>query len=263
MNLKRALGQTRQYYGVNKIGLLYFMKVYALVTARSGSKGVIDKNIKVIANHSLLEWSIKACLKSKQISNVYLSTDSTKYAEIGKESGALVPFLRPPELANDTAIDLDVIKHFLSQIPEVPDALVHIRPTTPLRDPVVLDKAIETFFSKKHELTSLRSVHEMSESAYKSFEINNLGFLKTIGSVESAEDANLPRQAFPKTYVANGYVDVLDPNYILKENKLHGDKILAFQTPVVTEVDSIEDLEYLEWQITKHPQLLKTVFGDQ
>jgi hypothetical protein len=56
---------------------------------------------------------------------------------------------------------------------------------------------------------------------------------------------------------------VLDPDYILKENKLHGDKILAFQTPVVTEVDSIEDLEYLEWQITKLPQLLKTVFGDQ
>jgi N-acylneuraminate cytidylyltransferase len=239
------------------------MKVFALVTARSGSKGVIDKNIKVIANHSLLEWSIKASLKSKQISNVYLSTDSTKYAEIGKEAGALVPFLRPTELANDTAVDLDVIKHFLAQISEIPDALVHIRPTTPLRDPLVLDKAIETFFSKKHELTSLRSVHEMSESAYKSFEISNQGFLATVGSVESGEKANLPRQAFPKTYVANGYVDVLDPNYILKENKLHGDKILAFQTPVVTEVDSIEDLEYLEWQVTKQPNLLKTVFGDK
>ena len=58
-------------------------------------------------------------------------------------------------------------------------------------------------------------------------------------------------------------MDVLDPNYILSENKLHGYKILAFQTPVVTEVDAIEDLEYLEWQITKQPQLLKTVFGDQ
>jgi CMP-N-acetylneuraminic acid synthetase len=156
-----------------------------------------------------------------------------------------------------------VIKHFLSVIDEKPDALVHIRPTTPLRDPSILDKAIELFFSKKDELTSLRSVHEMSESAYKSFEINGQGFLSTIGSVESGEKANLPRQAFPKTYVANGYVDALDPNYILRENKLHGDKILAFQTPVVTEVDSFEDLEYLEWQVTKQPHLLKTVFGDK
>ena len=239
------------------------MKVFALVTARSGSKGVPDKNIKNISGHSLLDWSIKSSLKAKSISQVYLSTDSDDYANIGKDSGALVPFLRPKELASDTANDLDVIKHFLSVIDEKPDALVHIRPTTPLREPSILDKAIELFFSKKNELTSLRSVHEMSESAYKSFEVDDKGFLSTIGSIESGDKANLPRQAFPKTYAANGYVDVLDPNYILRENKLHGDKILAFQTPVVTEVDSIEDLEYLEWQITKHPLLLKTVFGDQ
>ena len=239
------------------------MKVIALVTARSGSKGVPDKNIKNIGGYSLLDWSIKSSLKAKSISNVYLSTDSEIYASIGKECGALVPFLRPKELASDTATDLDVIKHFLSVIDEKPDALVHIRPTTPLRDPLILNEAIEMFFSKKVELTSLRSVHEMSESAYKSFEVNDKGFLSTIGSIESGDKANLPRQTFPKTYVANGYVDVLDPIYILKEDKLHGDKILAFQTPVVTEVDSIEDLEYLEWQITKHPQLLKTVFGDK
>jgi N-acylneuraminate cytidylyltransferase len=238
------------------------LKIFALVTARSGSKGVREKNIKNLGGYSLLEWSIKSCLKAQSISQVYLSTDSDDYASLGKKSGALVPFLRPRELASDTANDLDVVKHFLSVIDEKPDALVHIRPTTPLRDPSILDKAIALFFSKKGELTSLRSVHEMSESAYKSFEVNDKGFLSTIGSIESGDKANLPRQAFPKTYVANGYVDVLDPNYILKENKLHGDKILAFQTPVVTEVDSIEDLEYLEWQITKQPQLLKTLFGD-
>jgi N-acylneuraminate cytidylyltransferase len=239
------------------------LKIFALVTARSGSKGVREKNIKNLGGHALLDWSIKSCLKAQSISQVYLSTDSEDYANIGKECGAVVPFLRPKELASDTANDLDVIKHFLSVIDEKPEALVHIRPTTPLRDPSILNKAIEKFFSKKNELTSLRSVHEMSESAYKSFEVDEKGFLSTIGSIESGDKANLPRQAFPKTYVANGYVDVLDPNYILKENKLHGDKILAFQTPVVTEVDSIEDLEYLEWQITKLPQILKTVFGDQ
>jgi CMP-N,N'-diacetyllegionaminic acid synthase len=239
------------------------VKIFALVTARSGSKGVPDKNIKNIGGHSLLDWSIKSSLKTQSISSVYLSTDSEEYANIGKESGALVPFLRPKELASDTASDLEVIKHFLSEIDEKPDALVHIRPTTPLRDPSILDKAIEMFFSTKDELTPLRSVHEMSESAYKSFEVNDKGFLCTIGSIENGDKANLPRQAFPKTYVANGYVDVLDPNYILKETKLHGDKILAFQTPAVTEVDSFEDLEYLEWQITKHPHLLKTVFGDK
>ena len=118
------------------------MKVFALVTARSGSKGVPDKNIKHIGGHSLLDWSIKSSLKSQSITQVYLSTDSEDYTNIGKECGALVPFLRPKELASDTANDLDVIKHFLSVIDEKPDALVHIRPTTPLRDPSILDKAI-------------------------------------------------------------------------------------------------------------------------
>jgi CMP-N,N'-diacetyllegionaminic acid synthase len=239
------------------------VKVFALVTARSGSKGIPDKNIKKIGGHSLLDWSIKSSLMAQSISQVYLSTDSEDYSNIGKECGALVPLLRPKELASDTANDLDVIKHFLSVIDEKPDALVHIRPTTPLRDPSILDKAIYLFFNKKQEITSLRSVHEMSESAYKAFEVNDKGFLSTIGSIESGDKANLPRQAFPKTYVANGYVDVLDPNYILRESKIHGDKILAFQTPVMTEVDSIEDLEYLEWQITQQPHLIKTVFGDQ
>ena len=239
------------------------MLIAALVTARSGSKGVPDKNIKQIGGHTLLEWSIKSSLKTESISQVYLSTDSEEYANIGKECGAIVPFLRPKELASDTANDLDVIRHFLSVIDIKLDALIHIRPTTPLRDPLILDKAIEVFFNQKGELTSLRSVQEMSESAYKSFEINDKGFLATIGSIESVEKANLPRQSFPKTYVANGYIDVLDPNYILRENKFHGDKILAFQTPGVTEVDSIEDLEYLQWQVTKQPQLLRTVFGDQ
>ncbi len=238
------------------------MKVFALVTARSGSKGVPDKNIKHIGGHSLLDWSIKSSLKTQSISQVYLSTDSEKYASIGKECGALVPFLRPKELATDTANDLDVIKHFLGSIDEKPDALVHIRPTTPFRNPKIVNDAIKIFFRKKSELTSLRSVHEMSESAYKSFEVNNQGILSTISSIKNGDEANLPRQVFPKTYVANGYVDVLDPNYILKEDMLHGNKILAFQTPVVTEIDSIEDLEYLEWQIIKQPQLLKTVFGD-
>jgi CMP-N,N'-diacetyllegionaminic acid synthase len=261
-NLGWRLAHLGNIMKLTRLVLINKMKIYGLVTARSGSKGVPDKNIKNVGNHSLLEWSIKSTLKTQSVSQVYLSTDSEVYANIGKECGALIPFLRPKELASDTTNDLDVIKHFLSAINEKPDALVHIRPTTPLRDPSIIDKAIEMFFSKKDELTSLRSVHEMSESAYKSFEVNVKGFLSTIGTVESGDKANLPRQAFPKTYVANGYVDVLDPSYILRENKLHGDSILAFQTPVVTEVDSIEDLEYLEWQITKEPHLLKTVFGD-
>jgi N-acylneuraminate cytidylyltransferase len=238
------------------------MDVFALVTARSGSKGVPDKNLKQIGNHSLLEWSIKSALKSSQVTKVFLSTDSAEYAKLGESCGAVVPFLRPAELASDTAVDLDVFKHFLTEIKELPQAIVHIRPTTPLRNPEIINDAVIKFIELKNEITSLRSVHEMSESAYKTFEVSDQGLLKPIASVADGEKANLPRQAFPKTYQANGYVDVLNPEFILKEHKLHGDKIFAFETPVVTEVDSLSDLEYLNWEVQQNKELVKLVFGD-
>jgi len=238
------------------------MDVFALVTARSGSKGVPDKNLRQIGNHSLLEWSIKSALKSSEVTKVFLSTDSPEYAKLGESFGAIVPFLRPEELASDTAVDLDVIKHFLTEIKESPDAIVHIRPTTPLRNPQVINYAVIKFMKLKNEITSLRSVHEMSESAYKTFEVSDQGLLKPIASVADGDKANLPRQAFPKTYQANGYVDILNPEFILKEHKLHGDKIFAFKTPVVTEVDSLTDLEYLNWEVQQNSELVKLVFGD-
>jgi N-acylneuraminate cytidylyltransferase len=239
------------------------MDVFALVTARSGSKGIPDKNLKQIGNHSLLEWSIKSALKSSQITKVFLSTDSAEYAKLGESFGAIVPFLRPAELASDTAVDLDVINHFLTKIKELPDAVVHIRPTTPLRKPQIISDAVLNFMKLKNEITALRSVHEMSESAYKTFEVSEQGFLKPLTSVADGDKANLPRQAFPKTYQANGYVDVLNPQFILKEHKLHGNKIFAFKTPVVTEVDSFTDLEYLDWEVQQNNELVKLVFGDK
>jgi N-acylneuraminate cytidylyltransferase len=238
------------------------MDVFALVTARSGSKGIPNKNLKQIGNHSLLEWSIKSALKSSQVTKVFLSTDSADYAKLGESFGAIVPFLRPAELASDTAVDLDVFKHFLTKIKELPKAIVHIRPTTPLRNPQIISDAVIKFMELKNEITSLRSVHEMSESAYKTFEVSDQGLLKSIASVADGDKANLPRQAFPKTYQANGYVDVLNPEFILKEHKLHGDKIFAFKTPVVTEVDTLSDLEYLNWEVQQNKELVKLVFGD-
>jgi CMP-N-acetylneuraminic acid synthetase len=238
------------------------MDVFALVTARSGSKGVPDKNLRQIGNHSLLEWSIKSALKSSEVTKVFFSTDSPEYAKLGESFGAIVPFLRPTELASDTAVDLDVIKHILTEIKESSDAIVHIRPTTPLRNPQVISDAVIKFMDLKNEITSLRSVHEMSESAYKTFEVSDLGLLKPIASIADGDKANLPRQAFPKTYQANGYVDVLNPEFILKVHKLHGDKIFAFKTPVVTEVDTLTDLEYLNWEVQQNQELVKLVFGD-
>lgn len=224
------------------------MRILAVIPARSGSKAVKDKNIQELGGHPLLAWSVQASLSSSLIDEVVVSTDSKDYAEISKAYGATVPFLRPAEISQDFSTDLETFQHllhFLKDSSSLPDLLIHIRPTTPLRDPLVIDNAIRMFLDND-TATSLRSVHEMSESAYKCFEINDSGTLATVFTNSTAlDDANMARQSFPKTYVANGYVDILRPEFVLRNQLLHGSECLPFVTNPVIEVDVQDDLDTL------------------
>jgi N-acylneuraminate cytidylyltransferase len=230
-------------------------KIISIIPARGGSKGVPGKNIKLLNEIPLIGFSIKTSLESKHITRTIVSTDSVEIANIAKELGAEVPFLRPKVIAGDKSTDLEFFLHtidwFLENEGEAPDYFVHLRPTTPLRDFQVVDKAIASFL-KNSSATALRSVHEMSETAYKSFEIEE-GKLKTIGTGSfDLDPANEARQGFPSTYYANGYVDIIKSKFIIDNQKIHGDKVMAFVTEPVTEVDTPEDFELLEYQCQKY-----------
>ena len=239
------------------------VKVVALIPARSGSKGVPKKNVRSLGGHSLLAWSIAACLKSKTIDRVIVSTDSVEYAEMARLLGAEAPFLRPAEISGDNSTDYDFIVHaldwFVLQGGE-PEYLIHIRPTTPLRDPQIVDAGVRKFIEATKG-TSLRSVHEMSESAYKTFEIASDGQLKRLGSKDTALDsANNARQQFPSTFQANGYVDVLSSDFVRKTGLIHGDHVIPFVTPAVVEVDTEDDFAHLEFQLARSPQITQKLF---
>ena len=236
--------------------------IVAIIPARSGSKGVKDKNIKHLYGHSLLEWSINAAMRSKLIDRVFVSTDSEEYARLAVEYGAEVPFLRPKKISGDAASDLDFVIHAIEEFNKMnlcPEYLVHIRPTTPIRDPVIIDDAISLFQNNK-EFNSLRSVHKMPESSYKTLEINNgnLTPLSLFGDMRI--DSNAPRQSFPDTYIANGYVDILSKSFIIKNQKIHGEKILPFITNPAYELDSIEDFDYLEYIASTSQDIIKKLF---
>lgn len=237
-------------------------EVVAIIPARSGSKGVKDKNIKDLHGHSLLEWSINAAKRSQLIDRVFISTDSPEYARIGEKYGAEAPFLRPDYISGDTSSDLDFIIHAIEEFNKMdfyPEYLVHIRPTTPIRDPQVIDTAISIFQNDNH-FNSLRSVHKMPESSYKTLEINN-GSLTPLFLFGDAEiDSNAPRQSFPDTYVANGYVDVLSTSFIIENQEIHGKKIMPFITDPAYEVDSIEDFDYLEYIASTSQDIIKKLF---
>ena len=238
--------------------------VVAIIPARSSSKGVPDKNIKLLAGKPLLAYSIAAARLSRKIDRVIVSTDSEHYANIAREYGAETPFIRPAELSADSSGDYEWIKHALDWIEDndgyQPEYLVHLRPTTPLREVSYIDGAIERI-KKDNDATALRSMHEMSETAYKTLEIEG-GYLKCICSGSFDIDAaNLPRQTYEKTYVANGYVDIIRSSFVIENEKVLGNRVIAYITPGITDIDTLEDFEYLEYQIAKYPELVSRLFG--
>lgn len=238
-------------------------KILAIVPARAGSKGVRNKNIRLLGGHPLLGWTIAASKRSKLIERVIISTDSQDYAELARQYGAEAPFLRPDSISGDRASDYEFIIHALdwyADIGDEPEYIVHLRPTTPFREPGLIDIAIDAFITSG-TATALRSVHEMSESAYKTFEIATTGQLKRVGDDSTSLDiANNARQLFPKTYMANGYVDVLSTKFIRRSGLLHGDYVLPFVTPVVTEVDTEDDFASLEYQLMQSPEIIHNIF---
>lgn len=239
-------------------------KIVAVIPARSGSKGLINKNIKLLNGHPLLAWSVAICKKAKLIDYVLVSTDSKKYAKIAKKYKAQVPFLRPENISRDFSTDYEFIDHALNKLSQLkinPEIIVHIRPTTPLRDPKQIDKAIKCFIRNKNRATALRSVHEMSETAYKAFEISKKELLKPIlKKIKFLDKVNEPRQKFKKTYVANGIIDIYSVSFIKKKKMLLGSKVIPFITSPTTEVDNINDFKYLEYQVIKNPKISKVIF---
>jgi N-acylneuraminate cytidylyltransferase len=238
--------------------------IYALIGARGGSKGVPGKNIKRLANKPLLAYSVQACKRSRLIERTVLSTDSEEIAAVGREFGAEAPFFRPAEISGDASVDYEWIDHALGWFKKsegrLPHFLVHIRPTTPLRDPEIVDEAIKLML-RSPSATALRSVHQMSESAYKMFEIEG-GLCKRVGSDSLELDAaNVSRQAMPKTYVPNGYVDVLRTSFIREQKKIHGNRVIPFLTPRVDEVDTQEDFDLLEYTLSKRQDIFDKLFA--
>ncbi len=223
----------------------------ALILARLGSKGVKNKNIRLLNNKPLILYPIESAHKTKYIDEIYVSTDSVEIANIVENAGAKV-IKRPQELAIDTSLDVDAFKHAVAQfdLKTRMEPLIHLRTTTPLIEAEILDKAIEYFWENEKKCTSLRSVQEISETVYKCFELNGKylsGLFPNCVEKFGEEYYNLPRQKLPKTFSANGYIDVVFPKIFMNEDTFHGNRILAFETENIIEIDTEKQFLYLEY----------------
>jgi len=245
--------------------------IYAIIPARGGSKSIPKKNIVDIGGYPLIAYSIIAAKLSKSVDRIIVSTDSEEIAEVARKYGAEVPFLRPAEFSTDTSVDREFVIHALEWFEEnegkIPDYLVHLRPTSPLRDPKKIKEAVDLIVENP-EATSLRSAHELSVPPQKCFQLNGKYFRGLFPEDKRPEYHGLPRQAFLPTYKPDGYVDVLKSEFIVShENMTHGDKILAFFTPDTGDIDNYSDLSYIKrviqeqkWEVHEY---LKKKFSAQ
>lgn len=215
--------------------------------ARGGSKSIPRKNLIKLHGFPLLAWSIAACKLSKKINRTILSTDDKNIANVGKKYGAEVLFLRPKKFATDSSTDYHAINHCFEWFRKNEkiniNYIVQIRPTTPYRKPEMIDKAI-SIIEKNKNLTGLRSVYEMSETAWKTFHLNKKSLLQPIVKYytrsKKKEIFNLPRQKLPLTFFGQGYVDIINTKN-LKNKETYGNKCFGFLSPDIGEIDNYSD----------------------
>jgi len=223
--------------------------VYAIIPARSGSKGIKHKNIRLLNKYPLISYTIAAAKLSSTIERIFVSTDSAEYAEIAIKYGAEIPILRPENISQDNSRDIEFMIHIIDWLCEnegvLPEYFVHLRPTNPLRNPDIIDQAVIAM-KRDIEASSLRSAKASNTAPYKWFLRNEAGYFKPLISGLSLDDANDPRQEFPVVFIPDGYVDVLRTEYIINNNKLHGDKMIAFESPDGIDIDLEEDMQEIE-----------------
>jgi CMP-N,N'-diacetyllegionaminic acid synthase len=144
--------------------------VYAIVPARSGSRGVPDKNIRKILGRELISYSIEFARQLKSIDKILLSTDSEKYADIGREYGAEVPFLRSPWAAADTSMEEDILRDLRAQFETInysePDIIVWLRPTFLFRNVYHVQECIDALLNDPH-ISAARTVVPAEPRQYR------------------------------------------------------------------------------------------------
>lgn len=219
------------------------MKNIAIIPARSGSKGLKDKNIKNLLGKPLLAYSIEAAQKSKMFDIIHVSTDSEQYAEIARMYGADVPFLRDETLATDTISTWEAVKFVLHEYEKkgkVFDTVTVLQPTSPLRTNNDIQRAFEFFEEKQANMVS--SVCEMEHSPLWS---NTLPEDLSMRDFEDEKIAYLPRQANPVFYRENGAIYILKTDYLKSERCIYQNRCYAFIMDKSHSIDIDEEVDFV------------------
>lgn len=219
------------------------MKNIAIIPARSGSKGLKDKNIRLLNGKPLLAYSVEAALESGKFDEVIVSTDSEKYAEIAKEWGAGVPFLRSAELSSDTATSKDVILDVLKRYADsgqIFDTFCLLQPTSPLRTAEDICRAYHIFSEKK-----ANAVVGVTEVDHSPLFCNTLPEDGSLVNFIRPEAKDKPRQALESYYRINGAMYIASSLYYQKYGDFYHDRCYAYVMGKDVSVDIDDEVDFI------------------
>jgi CMP-N,N'-diacetyllegionaminic acid synthase len=217
-------------------------KLLGIITARGGSKGLPNKNIKILNGRPLIAHTIEAALKTKLFDQLIVSTDSRKIARIAKRYGAQAPFLRPKSLARDTSKSMDVVIHVMNWLEARHikyDYVMLLQPTSPLRSAEDIVKAWRML--DQHKMTSVISV---MPSPYPPTMLFTLVQKNFVNPVSFRLLHNKQRQGFSQFYKINGAIYLASWEQLMKKKSWYSPRTKAYIMPREKSLDIDDELDF-------------------
>ncbi|MCM3760898.1 acylneuraminate cytidylyltransferase family protein [Alkalihalobacillus oceani] len=218
------------------------MRNIAIIPARSGSKGLKDKNIKMLHGKPLIAYSILAAQKSNLFDEIMVSTDSEEYAKIAQEWGANVPFLRSEKLSSDTASTWDSVKEVLKRYKDAGrefDTVTLLQPTSPLRTYEDIIKAHEQM-----RIRSANAVVSVCEVDHSPLWSNTLPEDYSMENFLKKEVVERRRQSLPTFFRLNGAIYICKTSYLLSNDTFYKDKCYAVIMKKEHSIDIDDELDF-------------------
>lgn len=208
-------------------------RVIALIPAREGSKRVPDKNIRILSGHPLLAYTVRSAIDSTVFSDVMVSTDSPRYADIAGHYGAVVPFLRPKEFSDDASPDIEWLEYTLAQLRDQGksyDCFSILRPTSPFRLPETIRRAWEEFIAAG-EVDSLRAVEKCKQHPGKMWVVRNKRILPLLPFTHNNQPWHSNQTQFlPEIYIQNASLEIAYTRVVFSGRSISGEVVIPFFT---------------------------------
>lgn len=218
------------------------MRNIAIIPARSGSKGLKDKNIKLLNGKPLMAYTIEAAQKSNLFDEIFVSTDSEEYAKIARDFGANVPFLRNKKLSSDTASSWDVVKDLLMNYKKLGkkfDTVALLQPTSPLRK---FDDIINAY--AEMEIKNANAIVAVCEVDHSPLWCNTLPENNSLKNFLNQDLIEKPRQSLATYYRINGALYIVKTDYLMSTENIYKEKCYGIVMPKENSIDIDDAVDF-------------------